>query len=104
MHISSDRSTSRRGGLHVVSFSIMVVGAYTRCELLHSLCNLKASQKNVQCNQVWELMPFEFELGHNATKVTNKSVVPEGKYNNKMVKNVSLKLQEPRRSGKAKAS
>ena len=51
-----------------VIVSTMVVGALTRCALLHFLFDLKASQMNVQYSLIWELMLCEFELSHNAAK------------------------------------
>ena len=50
--------------------SIMAVGGLTRCALLPSVCNLKAAQMNIQCNLIWELMLYKFELEHNIMKVT----------------------------------
>ena len=56
-------------GTHrTVVFSIVVVGALTRCKLLHSVCNLKAAQKNVPCGLIWELMLYLFKQGHNASE------------------------------------
>ena len=45
---------------------IILVGALTLCALLHSELNLKAAWVKVQL----ELLLYEFELGHNATKAT----------------------------------
>ena len=42
VHISRDRSSSSRGR-DPVAGGIVVVGALTRCALLHSVCNLKVS-------------------------------------------------------------
>ena len=41
--------------------SIVVVGALTRCTLLHSMCDLKVTQTNVQCSQIQE-------PGHNTAE------------------------------------
>ena len=38
--------------------------------LLHSMCDLKAEQINVQCNLIQELLLYKFELHHNAVEVT----------------------------------
>ena len=35
---------------------IMVGGALICCALLHSVCDLKAAQMNVQCSLIWELI------------------------------------------------
>ena len=45
--------------------SIMVIGALT-CALLHSMCDLKATQMNDQHNLIWELILYELKLGYNA--------------------------------------
>ena len=44
---------------------IMALGALTHFTLLHSVCDLKATQMNVQCSLIWELMFKEFKLGQN---------------------------------------
>ena len=44
--------------------SIVVVGVLTCCALLHSMCNLKATQMNVLYSFIWEFMLYEFELGY----------------------------------------
>ena len=48
----------------------MVVGALTHCALLHSICDLKATQMNMQFSLIEELMFYEFKLGHNVMEVT----------------------------------
>ena len=49
--------------------SIMVVGVLTCCALLHSLCDLKAAQMNMQCSVIQELMLWVWTgllcRGHN---------------------------------------
>ena len=51
--------------------SVVVVGALIRCTLLHSVyIILKATQVNVQCNLILELMLFEFKLGYNTSEAT----------------------------------
>ena len=54
----------------VVVSSITVVSAFI---LLHSVCNLKTTQMNVQRSLIRELMLYEFDLGHNATEATKKN-------------------------------
>ena len=46
--------------------NIVVVDVLTCYALLHSVYDLKTVQMNIQCNLIWELMLYEFELGHNA--------------------------------------
>ena len=48
--------------------SIVVVGVFTCCTLLHSLCALEATQMNIQHCLIWEF--YEFELGHNIAEAT----------------------------------
>ena len=50
--------------------SIAVVGVVIHCPLLHSICDLKAVQMNLQCSLIWELMLYEFEQGHDTMEVT----------------------------------
>ena len=59
--------------------SIMVVGVLTYCELLHSVCDLKAAQMIVQRSLIWELMLHELELGHNAVKAIKNICCATGK-------------------------
>ena len=49
---------------------IMVLGVLTHWALLHFMCDLKAIRMNVQYSLIWELMLYEFELGHNAAEDT----------------------------------
>ena len=53
-----------------VVVSIMVVSALTHCTLLHSMCNLKAKQINMQCHLIQELILYNIELGCNAAEAT----------------------------------
>ena len=46
----------------------MVVGTLTHCTVLHSKCDSKATQMNVQCNLIQEL--YEFKLSHKAMEAT----------------------------------
>ena len=50
--------------------SIVVVGALTRCALFLSVCDLKATQMNVQRSLIHKNMLYLFSLGHNATEAT----------------------------------
>ena len=50
--------------------SVVGIGALTCCAELHSMCDLKATQMNVQCNLIRELMLYEFDLTHNTAKAT----------------------------------
>ena len=45
--------------------SIMVVGVLTHCALIHSVCNLKATQMNEQCSRIQEFIFYEFKLGNS---------------------------------------
>ena len=60
------------------SRSIVLVGALTHCVLLHSMCDLKAAQINVQRCLIWELMPYEFELVHNTVEATKNICCAKG--------------------------
>ena len=56
----------------------MVVGALTNCVLLHSMCNLKATQMNMQCSVMWELMYYELEVAHDAMEATKNICFVKG--------------------------
>ena len=61
------------GGLKqvpAVTGNVAIVGALTCCVLLHSLCDLKPGQRNVQQGLIWDLLRYEFEQGHNPTEET----------------------------------
>ena len=45
---------------------IVVVGAQTRCALLHSMRDLKYTQMNMQRSLILELILYEFEQDRNA--------------------------------------
>ena len=49
--------------------SIEVVGVLICCALLLSVQDLKDVQLNGKSKLIWELMLYEFELGHNAVEV-----------------------------------
>ena len=57
---------------------IMVYGALTYCTLLHFMCDLKATQMNVQCILIKELILYKSELTHNAAE-TFKNIVQKVK-------------------------
>ena len=48
----------------------MVVDTLTNCGLLHSVCDLKAPEINIQSSLIWEGMFYKFELGQNAAEAT----------------------------------
>ena len=50
--------------------SIVVVGVLAHCVLLHSMCDLKATQINMLCGLIWELMLYKFKLGLNTAETT----------------------------------
>ena len=50
--------------------SIVVVGALTRCSLLHFVCDLKAALMNVHRCLIREFMLYYFEVGQNAAETT----------------------------------
>ena len=54
-------------GIHWV-VSIVLLGALTRCALLHSVFDLKATQMNVQHSLIQKLILHGFKLGYNAWK------------------------------------
>ena len=53
-----------------MSGSIIVIGMLIHYTLLHSVCDLKVAQMNVQCSLIWELMFCQFEQGQNTIEVT----------------------------------
>ena len=76
--------------------------------LLHTRCNLKATQMNVQYCQNQELMFHKVKLGHNTAKATKNIYCTKGqgtidlKYINQMFQEISLGLQEPQQSANAR--
>ena len=58
----------------IVVSSIVVVSTLTRCVLLHSVCNFKAVQMDVQRCLIRELILYEFELDHNASAEEIKNI------------------------------
>ena len=82
--------------------SIVVVGTLT-CDLLHYVCDSKATQMKVQHYLIQEL--YKFELGHNTTELMKNICCLErwrhswSQYNNQMVQEISFWLQELQQSG-----
>ena len=66
--------------------SIVVVGVLT-CTMLHSMCNLKATQMNMQHNLIQELMLYKFQLGCIGAEATKNTccVKSEGTVNHSTV-------------------
>ena len=58
--------------------SIVVVGVLTRRALLHTVCDLKAAQMNVQHNLIRKLMTYKFELGHDIEEASKNIRCAEG--------------------------
>ena len=56
----------------------MVLGALTRCTLLHSVCDLKTIQMNVQHSIIQEDMLYDIKLGHIATEATKTICCAKG--------------------------
>ena len=54
--------------------SIVEVSALTCCVLLHSVCDVKSAQMNVQRCPNRELMPYDIELGHHAAAEATKTI------------------------------
>ena len=48
--------------------------------LLHSVCNLKAIEMNIQASLIQELLLFGFEVGHNAEEATKNIFATEVKF------------------------
>ena len=78
--------------------SILLVGVLTCCALLHSVCNLKAVQRNVQHSLIKELMLYKFKLGDDAAKTTKNICCVKGEgavdHSNQMVQEILFQLQE----------
>ena len=64
--------------VHAVVGSIVVVSALTRRALLHSMCDLKAAQMNVQGTRTRNLMLYKFEMSYNAAEATKNICCVEG--------------------------
>ena len=58
MRISSDRSSSSRGKVPAMVDIIVLVGALTRCALLHFAYNLKYAQMNVRRCLIQEIIMY----------------------------------------------
>ena len=46
----------------------MLVGVLTHYPLLYFMCDLKATQMNVQCSLIREFMIYKFKLSHNTVE------------------------------------
>ena len=55
---------------HTIVSSIVVVGALTRCALLHSMYDLKAAQMDLQYSLIHKLILNKFKLSHKAVEAT----------------------------------
>ena len=58
---------------------VAVVGALTHSALLHSVCDLKAAQMNVQRGQIQEFILYEFKLDHNSAEANKTFIVQKVK-------------------------
>ena len=58
--------------------SIVVVGALTHCALLHSVCDLKAAQMNMQSSLIQELLLYKFKLSYNTVKAIKNNCYTKG--------------------------
>ena len=76
----------------------MVGGEQTDDALLHSLCDLKAAQKNVHRSLIRELLIYEFKLAPKAWE-TSKTLL---QYNNKKVQEILLGFLESHQIGMVK--
>ena len=77
-----------------------VVGALTRYALLHFVCDLKATQINVQYRLTLELMIYKFKLGYDAMERNHKHLLSERRKCS--WSQMMFRLQEPQRWGKGK--
>lgn len=48
----------------------MVGDVLTQCTLLHSACDLRTTQINVQCSPIWEFMLYKFKMSHDTAETT----------------------------------
>ena len=86
--------------------SIMVIDVLSNCALLHTMCDLKATQMNIQCSLIKNLMLYKFESGYNATEAT-KNMSKKwrhswSQYSNQMVQEILLRLQVTQWSSKVR--
>ena len=58
--------------------SIMVVGVLKFSALLHSLCDLKFTQMNVQGSLIQDIMLYKFKLEYNAKEATKNITCTKG--------------------------
>ena len=57
--------------------SIVVVSALTCCAL-HAMCNLKATQMNMEHHLIWELRLYELKQGHDPVEITKNVCCMKG--------------------------
>ena len=97
--------------LLIIISNIVVVGALTHYALLHSVCDLKSAQRNMQPSLIQEFMLYDFKVGHNADEATKNisCVKSEGTVNRKIVirwfkkfHSGAMNLDYPERSGRPK--
>ena len=62
-----------------VVISIMLLDVLTQCTLLHSACDLEATEMNVQHSLIWKLMIFLFKLYHNTIEARKNICYAQGK-------------------------
>ena len=78
--------------------SIVVVGVLTRSTCFHSVCDLKATQMNLQSNLIRELILYEFELTHITVGSTKKHLPSEVRK-----RSCGKDLDDQARSGRTKS-
>ena len=57
-----------------------LIGALTDCALLHSVCDLKAAQMNMQYGLIWKLMIYKYVLGNNTAELSKTQEPNDNKY------------------------
>ena len=70
VRVSLQREYHLTKAVQAVIGRIVVVGALTCCSLVQGVCNLKATQMNVQRSLNREPTLYDFELGYNFMKAT----------------------------------
>ncbi len=76
--------------------STVIVSVLTRCELLDSVFDLKATQMNVQCSPIRELKLYKLYSSHNVLETTTNTYDAK---NEDAVEENWHELQESRQSG-----
>ena len=84
----------------------MVVCLLTHCTLLHSMCDSKATQMNVQHHLIQEFLLYKFKLGHDATEATKNICCMKSECTVimifQMVQEILLVFPRSRQSGKVR--